>query len=64
LITNASFATCSGNNTEFTSMGRIWIDPQSGSLYVVGAQGTDNNGGVVSTNTTQSRPFVGRIVLK
>jgi hypothetical protein len=63
LIYDKNLITC-GSPNEQTSVGRIWLDGVTGSLYVVGSQGTNDSGTVVTNSPTQRRPLVARIKLK
>jgi hypothetical protein len=63
LIYDKNLITC-GSPNEQTSVGRIWLDGVSGSVYVVGSQGTDAAGSIVTSNPAQRRPLVARIKLK
>ena len=61
LITMTNDYTTCGTNLDYTSVGHIWVDGVTGSVYVVGATGTNVAGQIPAYNPTQERQAVLRV---
>ena len=66
-LASDTLMTCStpgSTNLDATSLYKVWSDPNTGSLYFVGSQGTDSTGKTVFVNATQIRQLLMRVKLQ
>ena len=66
VATTADVTTCSNTagTRARTALNKVWVDSVTGSVYLVGSTGTDNNGNLLSTGATQTREAVLRVKMK